>query len=109
MNHIDQQLRDKCITDGTFNKFLDRLSQLTGEKKRVKVPEGGVVTMPQQITVSTTKAEPVKKDAKGEKKGVGYTTGTGSIWNVQEYLDSKDSKNSQILNIISILMHSIKG
>jgi hypothetical protein len=43
-----------------------------------------------------------------EKKGVGYTTGTGSIWNVQEYLENKDAKNSQILNIISILMHSIK-
>jgi hypothetical protein len=46
---------------------------------------------------------------KKEKKGIGYTTGTGSIWNVQEYLDTKDAKNCQISNIINILMHSIKS
>ena len=34
--HTDKSLRDKCIQNGTYSKFLDRLSQLTGEKKRAK-------------------------------------------------------------------------
>lgn len=38
-NHSDIQLKQTCIENGTFDKFLDRLSQLTGEKKRTKAPE----------------------------------------------------------------------
>jgi hypothetical protein len=33
--------------------------------------------------------DPYKK-----RKGVGYTTGTGTQWNVTEYLKSKEAKSS---------------
>jgi hypothetical protein len=32
----EQSLREACISNGTYKKFLDRLSQLTGEKPRKK-------------------------------------------------------------------------
>ncbi len=40
-NHSDSKLRECCIQNGIFSKFLHRLSCLTGEKKRHKktVPE----------------------------------------------------------------------
>ena len=116
-NHTTKELLDTCIDNGTFDKFLDRLSQLTGEPKRSRrtIPEHGEIATEAQIDIkhaAKEKSEPkekTKEEKKKEKKGIGYTTGTGSAWNVQEYLDSKDAKNSQISNIINILMHSIKS
>jgi len=43
------------------------------------------------------------------RKGVGYTTQVGTVWNVSEYLKSKEARNSQITNIINILKHFIKS
>jgi hypothetical protein len=48
-----------------------------------------------------------KKDVK--RKGVGYTTGVGTAWNVSEYLKSKEAKSSQAANIVNILKHMIKS
>jgi hypothetical protein len=116
-NHSDKSLRDTCIANGTFKIFLDRLSLLTGEKKRTKLviaADSSVTDLP-RASVAVDPASKQKKenqtssDKAKEKKGVGYTTGVGSVWNVQEYLESKDAKNSQIANIISIFMHSIKA
>lgn len=44
-----------------------------------------------------------------KRKGVGYTTGVGTTWNVAEYLKSKEAKNAQIANIINILKHFIRA
>jgi hypothetical protein len=35
-NHSDTALREYCIQNGIFSKFLHRLSFLTGEKQRHK-------------------------------------------------------------------------
>jgi hypothetical protein len=48
-----------------------------------------------------------KKDQK--RKGVGYTTGVGVIWNVSEYLKSKEAKSQQAANIVNILKNMIKS
>ena len=48
-----------------------------------------------------------KKDQK--RKGVGYTTGVGTVWNVGEYLKTKEAKSSQAANIVNILKHMIKS
>lgn len=48
-----------------------------------------------------------KKDVK--RKGVGYTTGNGTAWNVTEYLKSKEAKSSQAANIVNILKNMIKS
>ena len=43
------------------------------------------------------------------RKGVGYTTEVGQEWNVNSYLKKKESKNSQISDIIGILKGVIKS
>lgn len=35
-----------------------------------------------------------KEDKAKKRKGVGYTTGVGTTWNVSEYLKSKEAKSS---------------
>lgn len=51
-----------------------------------------------------------KKEKKDQKrKGVGYTTGVGTTWNVSEYLKSKEAKSQQAANIVNILKHMIKS
>lgn len=98
-NHAGSALSELCIHNGTFVKFFDRLSLLTGEKARIKSPQGGKVAHDEQISM-TTKSDTTKKvvnisnKPSKEKKGVGYTTGSGSIWNVQEYLASKELRSS---------------
>jgi hypothetical protein len=44
-NHTTKQLLRNCIENGTFTKFLERLSQLTGEPKRYKkiIPANGEI------------------------------------------------------------------
>lgn len=84
---------------------------LTGEKKRQKVKETRELKVP-EVTVNynspVSSAQKKKEPTTQVKQGVGYTTGVGSAWNVQEYLESKEAKNDQIATIVCILMHSIK-
>jgi len=46
-----------------------------------------------------------KKQLKRDNKrtGVGYSTGIGKIWNVSKYLKTKETKNTQITEIVMIL------
>jgi|LauGreDrversion4_2_1035121.scaffolds.fasta_scaffold26859_7 hypothetical protein len=52
----------------------------------------------------------MKKEKKDNKrKGVGYTAGVGTTWNVAEYLKSKEAKSSQTANIVNILRNIIRS
>lgn len=55
-------------------------------------------------------SSPEKKLLKWDEKwqGVGYTTGIGKIWNVQKYLKNKETKNTQITEIIGIIQKVLK-
>lgn len=57
-----------------------------------------------EVVIEEVKSEKKSKEDKDEKKkekedpykkrkGVGYTTGVGTQWNVNEYLKSKESKS----------------
>jgi len=35
--HESADLRDNCLKNGTFERFIERIGQLSSEKKRVKV------------------------------------------------------------------------
>jgi hypothetical protein len=37
------------------------------------------------------------------KKGVGYTTGVGEIWDVNAYLKLKETKNASLLRVFRII------
>ena len=100
-NHESAQLRDECLKNGTFERFIERIGQLSSEKKRSKVDPS---TIPKEETSSPVKKTEDKTLAKKKKKkedkkdykkkGVGYTTGVGTAWNVSEYLKSKEAKSS---------------
>ena len=65
-NHTTKQLLDTCIENGTFNKFLDRLSQLTGEVKRSKrtIPENGEIATDAQIDIQNEPNQNEKSSSK---------------------------------------------
>ena len=91
--HESAELRDRCLSNGTFSKFIERIGALSTEKKRVKVETLPVVEeTKQETTVMKKKPKKEKKDVK--RKGVGYTAGVGTTWNVSEYLKSKEAKSS---------------
>lgn len=52
------------------------------------------------------KQKEIKQEV-SKRKGVGYTTGVGTTWNVSEYLKSKEAKSSQAANIVTILKNII--
>jgi len=96
----DINLRVKAIQYRLIEKILDRVVVLTGEKPRTyvsdlfeKKEEIKVEVIEEEIVDAKPKEEPEKK--KG-RSGVGYTTGTGTVWNVAKYMQEKDSRNSQI-------------
>jgi hypothetical protein len=71
---------------------------LTHENKRTKVEVNYDSDSEEEITTDGKKK---KRDK--NRKGVGYTTEVGQEWNVNAYLKKKESKNSQIADIIGIL------
>ena len=54
----------------------------------VVVPE-----KPKKVKEEKKMLKKAKKDNQ-KRKGVGYTTGVGTAWNVTEYLKSKEAKSS---------------
>jgi len=88
------------LKNGTFERFIDRIGQLSSEKKRTKI----VPSISASETSSPEKGKDgeAKKDKKkkgtltqdvSKRKGVGYTTGVGTTWTVNEYLKSKEAKS----------------
>ncbi len=120
-SHESAELRDQCLSNGTFERFIERIGQLSSEKKRIKVEKK------QPIVEEEHKESSGKKGKKGQmekgdkkkkhhdekkdqkRKGVGYTTGVGVTWNVTEYLKSKEAKSQQAANIVNILKNMIKS
>eukprot|EP00347_Sterkiella_histriomuscorum_P007708 403347869 len=107
------ELRDTCLKNGTFLRFIERIGQLTSEKKRIKAQKTEqIIESPSKIVddqVQQMKKNTFIEDKNKVRKGVGYTTGVGTAWNVNEYLKSKESKNQQIANIMNILTSIIKS
>lgn len=89
---------EKFIENGTITKLVERLGYLTGEKGRKKVDKQ--VEEEKEEFVSAEK-KTLKRDNK--RTGVGYSTGIGKIWNVNKYLKTKETKNTQITEIVVIL------
>jgi hypothetical protein len=108
------ELVDSCLANGTFKKLFDRLAQLTGEKPRSKkIPVPEYIASSEQVEIKLTsspkKQAPDTSTKPVEKKGVGYTTGNGKVWDVDEYLAQVEAKNHQISKIIGIVKHTLKN
>jgi hypothetical protein len=98
--HENAEMRDQCLSNGTFERFIERLGQLSSEKKRVKVDHSAAKKTEASKESEISKGDKMmekkkkkenKKDQK--RKGVGYTTGVGVTWNVAEYIKSKEAKS----------------
>ena len=122
--HESGTLRDECLKNGTFERFIERIGQLSSEKRRVKIDLDTKRKDEEQLeaenaskkeredknnssTMKKKKKKEEKKDVK--RKGVGYTAGVGTAWNVSEYLKSKEAKSSQAANIVNILKNMIRS
>ena len=97
--HESADLRESCLKNGTFERFIERLGHLSSEKKRVKVDRSFSVSdtsSPEKANELQKAEKKTQKDQnnKGARKGVGYTTSVGTTWNVSEYLKSKEAKSS---------------
>jgi len=93
-----EDLREKCLQNGMIDTFIERIGLLTCETARVKVQDKEVDLDEEEVFEYQTKK---KRDK--NRKGVGYTTDVGQEWNVNSYLKKKESKNSQVADIIGIL------
>ena len=83
-----------------INTFIERIGLLTCENARTRVEPKEYDSDSEEETIQT---EVKKKKRDKNRKGVGYTTDVGQEWNVNSYMKKKESKNSQIADIIGIL------
>ena len=99
--HEGAELREMCLKNGTFERFIERIGQLSSEKSRKKVEIGEIETVLLSESSSPDKKDELKQKKwkkeeskdKSKRKGVGYTTGVGTVWNVSDYLKSKEAKS----------------
>ncbi len=95
----DSKMREQAFDNGLIDRILERIGTLTGEKGR-KWEEK---TEEEEKVVKKEAKKEQKNIDKKKRKGVGYTTNVGEVWKVQEYFESKKSKNEQIKIMVDIL------
>ena len=94
----DNSIREKAAENGLIEKILLRLKEVTGEFERSLVTEGEndeeeVKPPTEEVKEEKEEAQPVKNYQKKKRMGVGYTTGVGKTWNVNQYIKNKKIKN----------------
>ena len=97
------ELRLEAIKSGTLEIILKGLNRLSNEKPRKwhdEIKEENIKAIP-----ILAQQKPIEK--KLEKKGVGYSTQIGEIWDVDKYIKSKETKNQQITSLIAIISNFI--
>lgn len=104
----DKTIREKAAENGLIEKILLRLKEVTGEFERRYVedenePDEVKEEKPKPESDSKKEEKKVKNYEKKKRKGVGYTTGVGKTWNVNQYMKNKKVKNEQIAYLIDIL------
>lgn len=65
-NHESAALRDDCLKNGTFERFIERIGQLSSEKKRVRVDK--VEKVEEETKKDEKKEEMIKQNKKKSKK-----------------------------------------
>ena len=96
------EVRENALKEGFIISILERVTKLSGEKPRKWEDE------PDKKEIKIETKSPSKKIAKKEvRKGVGYSTEVGKIWDVDEYMESKKAKNAQLLALVEIIANFI--
>lgn len=97
-------IREQAIKAGFLPRFLERLSIISGEKPRILEEEESESEedISQPLNLERQQSSEQNKDKKKKRKGVGYVSGTGVTFNVNEHLASKAAKSEQIKILIDI-------
>lgn len=67
-SHESAELRDKCLSNGTFERFIERIGQLSSEKKRTKIVKKlEIYHSENQVSKKTKKGQLEKGDKKQPK------------------------------------------
>ncbi len=107
-NFSNIELREQASASNFMSLILTRMQKLSGEvprkwqDKAEAKPE--VVPAAPSTPVESKTEDPGKKKV---RKGVGYSTQVGEIWDVDKYMKSKKAKNGQIAALISIIANFI--
>jgi hypothetical protein len=68
-SHESAELRDKCLSNGTFERFIERIGQLSSEKKRTKIVKKlEIYHSENQVSKKTKKGQLEKGDKKQPKQ-----------------------------------------
>ena len=105
----DAELRNKAAQNGLIGKILLRLKEVTGEyERKVSDQEDAeeeklIIFQGKPDEEHHEEVKTVKNYEKKKRKGVGYTTGVGKTFNVNQYIKNMKVKNEQISYLIDIL------
>eukprot|EP01022_Parablepharisma_sp_SALTPOND_P015993 TRINITY_DN22_c0_g3_i1.p1 TRINITY_DN22_c0_g3~~TRINITY_DN22_c0_g3_i1.p1 ORF type:complete len:4095 (+),score=552.02 TRINITY_DN22_c0_g3_i1:5895-18179(+) len=102
----DIKMREQAFDNGLIDRILERIGTLTGEKGRKWVEK---VEEEEKVENKAEAKKSQKNTDKKKRKGVGYTTNVGEVWKIQEYFESKKSKNEQIKIMVDILASFISA
>ena len=105
-NSTNVDLRKQAAQSDFIPLILTRLQKLSGENTR-KWEESVALRKESSTTgkeLVIQGEDPTKKKA---RKGVGYSTQVGEIWDVDKYMKSKKTKNKQIESLIKIVSNFI--
>ena len=100
------ELREKAAEIDLMSIILLRIENITGEKRR-HFEQLALVRDPSLIKEKSREVE-IEVQKKKKRKGVGYTTGVGEEWDVDQYLKDKKAKNSQLASMLNIIANFIK-
>eukprot|EP01022_Parablepharisma_sp_SALTPOND_P020985 TRINITY_DN395_c0_g1_i1.p1 TRINITY_DN395_c0_g1~~TRINITY_DN395_c0_g1_i1.p1 ORF type:complete len:5656 (-),score=802.26 TRINITY_DN395_c0_g1_i1:1614-18581(-) len=105
-NPDNVEIREQAAKSDFMSLILTRLQKLSGEAPRKWHTEAD---QKPEITTgpAPSKIEAEKPSKKKVRKGVGYSTQVGEIWDVDKYMKSKKAKNSQITALINIVSNFI--
>ena len=104
-NPTNLEIRTQACDSDFIPMILARLGKLTGENPRKWKDE---VVQASELDVKNTSADQTEDPTKKKvRKGVGYSTAVGEIWDVDKYLKSKKAKNNQIIALVTILSNFI--
>jgi len=105
-NPENVEIREQAAKSDFVALILTRLEKLSGEVPRKWKDD---ISEKQEISTGVKAAESKAEDPNKKKarKGVGYSTQVGEIWDVDKYMKSKKAKNNQIAALVTIITNFI--
>jgi len=108
----DIETREEAVKSGFLDRILTRLGKVTGESARkFERMDTDEENNEEEVTKLSRKKSYTKNTDKKKRKGVGYDTNQGTLFDVAAFADQTTAKNEQIKNLVDIVNNflSLKG